>query len=120
MNMRAIHKKIAVYTRLCVKIPTKDVDFFIIHYYIYRMIQTTNRKKKKFVKLKKTVDPSATFDYKDTHVIRRFMTEHGKIIPSRVSGASAQQQRELKIAIKRARVMSLIGYDSNIEPKFMT
>ena len=48
------------------------------------------------------------FDYKDPESLRPFITEHGKIIPSRVSRLSAKQQRSLKVHIKRARSLALL------------
>jgi small subunit ribosomal protein S18 len=50
----------------------------------------------------------ANVDYKDHELLRKFMTERGKILPRRTTGASAAQQRQLKRAIRRARVMGLL------------
>ena len=47
-------------------------------------------------------------DYKYSELLRKFMTERGKITPRRISGTSAKQQREVKQAIRRARVMGLL------------
>jgi len=47
-------------------------------------------------------------DYKDHELLRRFMTERGKVMPRRITGANAKQQRQLKRAIRRARVMGLL------------
>ena len=44
----------------------------------------------------------------DYELLRRFMTEQGKILPSRITGTSPMQQRQLKRAIRRARVMGLL------------
>jgi small subunit ribosomal protein S18 len=49
-------------------------------------------------------------DYKDEKLLRRFVTERGKIIPRRVSGTSAIFQRQLTVAIKRARHMALLAF----------
>jgi small subunit ribosomal protein S18 len=49
-------------------------------------------------------------DYKDINLLRRFMSDRGKIRPRRVTGTCAQHQRDLSIAIKRAREMALIPY----------
>ena len=49
-------------------------------------------------------------DYKDINLLRRFMSDRGKIRPRRVTGTCAQHQRDLAIAIKRAREMALIPY----------
>ncbi len=47
-------------------------------------------------------------DYRDYELLRKFMTERGKLIPSRFSGVTAKQQRQIKRAIRRARVMGLL------------
>ncbi len=49
-------------------------------------------------------------DYKDVNMIRKFMTDRGKIKPRRVSGNCAQHQHVLATAIKRAREMALVPY----------
>ena len=49
-------------------------------------------------------------DYKDSKLLLRFTSERGKIIPSRISAVSAKKQRELAIAIKRARFLALMPY----------
>ena len=49
-------------------------------------------------------------DYKDTKLLSRFLSERGKIVPSRITAVSAKKQRELSRAIKRARTMSLLPY----------
>ncbi|MEJ1294459.1 30S ribosomal protein S18 [Latilactobacillus sakei] len=49
-------------------------------------------------------------DYKDTDLLKRFISERGKILPRRVSGTSAKNQRRLTIAIKRARIMGLLPF----------
>lgn len=52
-------------------------------------------------------------DYKDTLILKRFLTERGKILPASRSGVSAKNQRRLAAAIKRARFMALLPYTSN-------
>lgn len=49
-------------------------------------------------------------DYKDVELLKRFVSVNGKIIPRRVTGTSAKYQRELAVAIKRARQMALLPY----------
>ncbi|MDP6523290.1 MAG: 30S ribosomal protein S18 [Kiritimatiellia bacterium] len=44
----------------------------------------------------------------DYDLLRKFVTEHGKIIPARLTGATAKQQRQIKRGVRRARVMGLI------------
>ncbi|MDU4964750.1 MAG: 30S ribosomal protein S18, partial [Staphylococcus warneri] len=48
--------------------------------------------------------------YKDTELLKRFISERGKILPRRVTGTSAKYQRMLTAAIKRARHMALLPY----------
>ena len=52
----------------------------------------------------------AEIDYKDTHLLRRFMSSYSKIAPRRRSGVCAKHQRKLSLSIKRARVMALIPF----------
>ena len=55
-------------------------------------------------------EKTAVIDYKDAMKLRKFTSERGKILPRRVSGACAKHQRELTVAIKRARVIALLPY----------
>ena len=55
-------------------------------------------------------DSSLVIDYKDPRTLRYFTTERGKITPSRISGNCAKHQRELALAIKRARKIALLPY----------
>ena len=49
-------------------------------------------------------------DYKDVKLLQRFLSERGKMVPSRITAVSAKKQRELAKAIKRARYLGLIPY----------
>lgn len=49
-------------------------------------------------------------DYKDIALLKNYITESGKIVPSRITGTSAKYQRQLSTAIKRARFLSLLPY----------
>ncbi|HUG28391.1 MAG TPA: 30S ribosomal protein S18 [Gemmatimonadales bacterium] len=49
-------------------------------------------------------------DYKDEKLLSRFISERGKILPRRLSGVSARHQRQLSVAIKRARYLALLPY----------
>ncbi len=51
-------------------------------------------------------------DYKDVDLLKKFISERGKILPRRVTGTSAKYQRKLTIAIKRSRTMALLPYVS--------
>lgn len=55
-------------------------------------------------------DKVANIDYKDIRTLEKFVTERGKIMPRRMSGVCAKHQRELAIAIKRARIVALLPY----------
>ena len=56
------------------------------------------------------VDKVSDIDYKDLNRLRRCVTERGKIMPRRMSGTCAKHQRQLAMAIKRARVVALLPY----------
>jgi small subunit ribosomal protein S18 len=52
-------------------------------------------------------------DYKDVKLLQRYITEQGKIIPKRITGTRSKYQRQLSIAIQRARHMALLPYVSD-------
>ena len=56
------------------------------------------------------VDKVEHIDYKDTARLRRYITERGKIVPRRISGNCAKHQRQLTIAVKRARQIALLPF----------
>lgn len=58
------------------------------------------------------VDKVDYIDYKDVARLRRFMSERAKILPRRVTGTCARHQRELTVAIKRARQIALLPFVS--------
>lgn len=66
---------------------------------------------------KRTLDPGMVVDYKSPDILRRFITDRGKIIPRRISGATASQQRTITTAIKRARFLGLIPYSVAHRPE---
>ena len=59
------------------------------------------------------VDRAEHIDYKDVAKLRRYLSERAKIVPRRVTGTCARHQRELTIAIKRARHLALLPYISD-------
>ena len=77
---------------------------------------TTARPARPFVrgKIKKVcifcADKVAFIDYKDSNKLRKFISERGKILPRRMSGTCAKHQREVQVAIKRARTVALLPY----------
>ncbi len=67
--------------------------------------------------IRKKTDPlkSIVIDYKDVKLLKKFISERGKIVPRRISGTSAKSQRQLANAIKRARYIALLPYVANNE-----
>ena len=65
-------------------------------------------------KFKKTcplsIKGAPKIDYKDTKLLQRYISERGKVVPSRITAVSAKKQRELARAIKRARFLALLPY----------
>jgi len=55
-------------------------------------------------------DSAPKIDYKDVKLLQRFVSERGKIMPSRITAVSAKKQRELAKAIKRARNLALLPF----------
>jgi small subunit ribosomal protein S18 len=76
------------------------------------MIQ--QRRKKRIFPRRKVcrfcADSSLIIDYKDSKTLKHFTSERGKIIPRRITGNCAKHQRELTVAIKRARQIALLPY----------
>lgn len=56
------------------------------------------------------IKPGDPIDYKDVDLLRKFITERGKILPRRITGLTSKQQRDLTIAIKRARIVALLPF----------
>lgn len=52
-------------------------------------------------------------DYKDLNTLRQYLTETGKIVPSRITGTKARYQRQLTAAVKRARFLALLPYSDS-------
>ena len=70
------------------------------------MAQFYRRKKS----CKSPAEGATEIDYKDLATLKQYVSETGKIVPSRVTGTKAQYQRKLALAIKRARYLSLLPY----------
>lgn len=68
------------------------------------------RKRRMLFRRKRSLDPATVIDYKDPDQLKRFITDRGKIIPRRISGATAKQQRQICKSIKRARYLGLLPY----------
>ncbi|MEN9206335.1 MAG: 30S ribosomal protein S18 [Thermostichales cyanobacterium BF4_bins_65] len=56
------------------------------------------------------IKPGDPIDYKDIDLLKKYITERGKILPRRITGLTAKQQKEMTNAIKRARIMGLLPF----------
>ena len=63
-----------------------------------------------FRKRMSPIKPGDPIDYKDTELLKKFITERGKILPRRITGLTSQQQRDLTVAIKRARTLAMLPF----------
>ena len=63
-----------------------------------------------FKKQLSPIKPGDPIDYKDVELLKKFITERGKILPRRMTGLTSKQQRELTLAVKRARVIALLPF----------
>lgn len=57
-----------------------------------------------------TAESTEEIDYKDLNTLKQYVSETGKIVPARISGTKTRYQRQLAIAVKRARYLALIPY----------
>ena len=57
-----------------------------------------------------TAEGIEEIDYKDINLLKNYVTETGKIVPSRITGTKARYQRQLSTAVKRARYLALLPY----------
>ena len=60
-----------------------------------------------------TAENTTYIDYKDLETVKQYITENGKIVPSRITGTKARYQRQLALAIKQARYLALLPYTDN-------
>jgi len=65
-------------------------------------------RRRKFCKF--TAEGTVEIDYKDLETLKQYVSETGKIVPSRITGTKAKYQRQLASAVKRARFLSLLPY----------
>jgi small subunit ribosomal protein S18 len=66
-------------------------------------------RRKRFAAL---ADKNLVIDYKNPQLLKNFLTDRGKVVPARISGLTARQQRQLTRAIKRSRMLALLPYTS--------
>ena len=60
-----------------------------------------------------TAEGITYIDYKDVELLKQYISDNGKIVPSRITGTSTKYQRQLATAIKQARYLSLLPYTDN-------
>jgi len=60
-----------------------------------------------------TAEGIKEIDYKDLNILKQYVGESGKIVPSRITGTKAKYQRQLATAVKRARFLALLPYTDN-------
>jgi small subunit ribosomal protein S18 len=60
-----------------------------------------------------TAEGITEIDYKDLNILKQYIGESGKIVPSRITGTKAKYQRQLASAVKRARFLALLPYTDN-------
>jgi small subunit ribosomal protein S18 len=60
-----------------------------------------------------TAEGITEVDYKDINLLKQFVGESGKVVPSRITGTKAKYQRQLATAVKRARYLALLPYTDN-------
>jgi len=60
-----------------------------------------------------TAEGTTEIDYKDLNLLKQYVSESGKIVPSRITGTSARYQRQLADAVKRARYLALLPYSDS-------
>jgi small subunit ribosomal protein S18 len=65
-------------------------------------------KRRKFCRF--TVEKITEVDYKDLNILKEMVTENGKLIPARITGTKTRFQRQLSVAVKRARFLALLPY----------
>ena len=63
-----------------------------------------------FKKRLSPIKPGDPIDYKDVDLLKKFITERGKILPRRLTGLTAKQQRDLTNAVKRARIVAMLPF----------
>jgi small subunit ribosomal protein S18 len=72
------------------------------------MTMARNFRRKKYCRF--TAEGIQEIDYKDLDLLKQYISETGKIVPSRITGTSAKYQRQLALAVKRARYLALLPY----------
>nr|YP_010157170.1 ribosomal protein S18 [Cyclosorus interruptus]QRG01304.1 ribosomal protein S18 [Cyclosorus interruptus] len=72
-----------------------------------------NKFKRSLRRRSPSIRPDETIDYKNTSLLRRFVSEQGRILSRRMNRLTSKQQRSVAIAIKRARILALLPFSNN-------
>nr|YP_007374821.1 ribosomal protein S18 [Ophioglossum californicum]AGC26734.1 ribosomal protein S18 [Ophioglossum californicum]QXF60107.1 ribosomal protein S18 [Ophioglossum vulgatum] len=72
-----------------------------------------NKSKQSYHRRSSGIGPNEVIDYKNINLLRRFVSERGKILPKRTNGLTSKQQRSVTVAIKRARVLASLPFPSS-------
>jgi small subunit ribosomal protein S18 len=91
---------------------TKKLKLKIISRLVKKKMRKTNAVAKKTCRFCSDVEYKQGLDYKNGTFLRSFLTERGKILPSRIAGHCAKHQRVLSGCIKKSRMMALIPYSA--------
>lgn len=92
---------------------TKKIKLKISSRLLKKKVRKGAMKAKKHCRFTGNPEMIAQLDYKNTHFLKNFLTERGKILPSRISGNSSKYQRRLAEQIKKARTMALLPYTAS-------
>uniref|UniRef100_A0AB39U2V4 Small ribosomal subunit protein bS18c n=1 Tax=Ophioglossum hongii TaxID=3238578 RepID=A0AB39U2V4_9MONI len=72
-----------------------------------------NKSKQSSHRRSSAIGSDEVIDYKNINLLRRFVSEQGKILPKRTNGLTSKQQRSVTVAIKRARLLALLPFPSS-------
>lgn len=89
---------------------TKKIKLKISARLLKKKLRKKNASSKKTCRFVNNPEFAADIDYKNTDLLNKFLTERGKILPSRISGNSSKYQRLVSTEIKKARVMALLPF----------
>ena len=78
--------------------------------YLLSTIHYLSKKMAYFRKRLSPIKPGEPIDYKDVDLLRKFVTERGKILPRRITGLTSKQQRDMTLSIKRSRQIALMPF----------
>jgi len=91
--------------------PIRKLSFLLLNNFLFIRKLVLNQMTKSLFKQKLSpIKPGDPIDYKDVELLKKFITERGKILPRRMTGLTSKQQRDLTLAVKRARIVALLPF----------